>query len=67
MSSQTGRIRHIMFYPVKSAAGIEVPYAMLTEGGLVVEGHKDHEFMIVSRDPSFLEANKKQPSQEGGY
>lgn len=40
-----------MFYPVKSAAGIDVPAATLTPQGLRVSGIADHEFVIVRAEP----------------
>mgnify|MGYP001601531568 CR=1 FL=1 len=44
---ETPRIKHLVIYPVKSTAGIEVPNATLTEDGLVIGQYKDHQFMIV--------------------
>lgn len=44
---ETSRIRHLVIYPVKSTAGIELPNATLTEDGLVIGHYKDHQFMVV--------------------
>ncbi len=44
----------IIFYPVKSCAGITVPEAVLTEAGLAVDGVSDREWMVVSEDGQFL-------------
>ncbi len=55
---QEARIRNIAFYLIKSCAGLEVDRARLTRSGLVVNGYSDHQFMVVSDDPRFIEANK---------
>jgi uncharacterized protein YcbX len=44
----------IIFYPVKSCAGISVPEALLTETGLEVDGVCDREWMLVGEDAQFL-------------
>ncbi|MDB5933091.1 MAG: hypothetical protein JWQ01_435 [Massilia sp.] len=44
----------IIFYPVKSCAGISVPQALLTEAGLEVDGVSDREWMVVAEDGQFL-------------
>jgi uncharacterized protein YcbX len=44
----------IIFYPVKSCAGISVPEAVLTEAGLMVDGVCDREWMVVGEDGHFL-------------
>jgi uncharacterized protein YcbX len=44
----------IIFYPVKSCAGISVPQARLTAAGLVVEGVCDREWMVVDQGGQFL-------------
>ena len=40
-------IKHLVFYPVKSTAGIEIPAAILTPKGLALGLYQDHQFMIV--------------------
>lgn len=47
MSSKNARIKNLVFYPVKSAAGIDLQTAALTEEGLEVGLYADHQFMIV--------------------
>jgi uncharacterized protein YcbX len=44
----------IIFYPVKSCAGISVPEAVLTEAGLAVGGVSDREWMVVDPHGQFL-------------
>lgn len=44
----------IIFYPVKSCAGISVQQALLTESGLEVDGVSDREWMVVTDDGQFL-------------
>ncbi len=44
----------IIFYPVKSCAGISVAQALLTEAGLEVDGVADREWMVVTDDGHFL-------------
>jgi uncharacterized protein YcbX len=44
----------IIFYPVKSCAGISVAQALLTEAGLEVDGVCDREWMVVDEDGQFL-------------
>lgn len=44
----------IIFYPVKSCAGLSVPEAVLTEAGLAVDGVSDREWMVVSEEGQFL-------------
>jgi uncharacterized protein YcbX len=44
----------IIFYPVKSCAGISVAQALLTEAGLEVDGVADREWMLVTGDGQFL-------------
>jgi uncharacterized protein YcbX len=44
----------IIFYPVKSCAGIAVVQALLTEAGLEVDGIADREWMLVTSDGQFL-------------
>jgi uncharacterized protein YcbX len=44
----------IIFYPVKSCAGISVAEAVLTEAGLEVGGVSDREWMIVDEAGQFL-------------
>lgn len=44
----------IIFYPVKSCAGISVPEALLTAAGLVVDGVGDREWMVIDQDGQFL-------------
>lgn len=43
----TPRVKHLAFYPIKSAAGIEVQEAILDKGGLAVGRYRDHQFMVV--------------------
>jgi uncharacterized protein YcbX len=47
-------LAEIIFYPVKSCAGISVPQALLTAAGLVVDGVCDREWMVVDDDGQFL-------------
>ena len=47
MVHKSGQIKHLMLYPVKSAAGIDVSAATLTRQGLLVDGYADHQFVIV--------------------
>ena len=47
-------LSEIIFYPVKSCAGISVPEARLTEAGLEVDGVHDREWMVVDEDGQFL-------------
>lgn len=47
-------LSEIIFYPVKSCAGISVPEALLTEAGLVVDGIGDREWMLVDGEGQFL-------------
>ena len=44
----------IIFYPVKSCAGISVAQAVLTEAGLEVDGVCDREWMVVDEAGQFL-------------
>jgi uncharacterized protein YcbX len=44
----------IIFYPVKSCAGISVAQALLTDAGLEVDGVADREWMLVTIDGQFL-------------
>jgi uncharacterized protein YcbX len=44
----------IIFYPVKSCAGISVAAAVLTEAGLAVDGVSDREWMVVDAHGQFL-------------
>jgi len=44
----------IIFYPVKSCAGISVTQARLTDAGLEVDGVADREWMVVGEDGQFL-------------
>lgn len=44
----------IIFYPVKSCAGISVADAVLTEAGLEVDGVCDREWMVVDEAGQFL-------------
>jgi uncharacterized protein YcbX len=44
----------IIFYPVKSCAGISVEQARLTAAGLVVDGVGDREWMVVDEAGQFL-------------
>jgi uncharacterized protein YcbX len=44
----------IIFYPVKSCAGISVAEAVLTDAGLAVDGVCDREWMVVDEDGQFL-------------
>ena len=44
----------IIFYPVKSCAGIAVTQARLTDAGLEVDGIADREWMVVGADGQFL-------------
>ncbi|HEU4372568.1 MAG TPA: MOSC N-terminal beta barrel domain-containing protein [Telluria sp.] len=44
----------IVFYPVKSCAGISVAEALLTEAGLEVDGVCDREWMVVDQTGQFL-------------
>ena len=62
------RISDIRIYPVKGCAGKDVAEAYLTRGGLVVNGVKDHQYVVVSTDPGFVRANpKKGEYKEGLY
>jgi uncharacterized protein YcbX len=62
----------IVFYPVKSCAGISVPEARLTAAGLAVDGVSDREWMVVDLDGRFLTQREHPrmalitPSLEGG-
>ena len=56
------RIRNLVIYPVKSCGGVEVERAVLTPSGLVANGHRDHQYMVVSIDPEFIRVNKKEPN-----
>ena len=47
-------LSELVFYPVKSCAGISVPEAVLTEAGLQVDGVCDREWMVVDEDGQFL-------------
>ncbi|MET0857125.1 MAG: MOSC N-terminal beta barrel domain-containing protein [Telluria sp.] len=47
-------LSEIIFYPVKSCAGISVAQALLTEAGLEVDGIADREWMLVTSDGQFL-------------
>ncbi|WP_426175782.1 MOSC domain-containing protein [Massilia sp. TWR1-2-2] len=47
-------LSEIIFYPVKSCAGMSVPHAQLTEAGLEVDGVADREWMVVTDDGQFL-------------
>ena len=47
MEHKSDQIKHLMLYPVKSAAGIDVSAATLTRQGLLVDGYADHQFVIV--------------------
>lgn len=64
------RIKHLMFYPVKSAAGMEVQNAILTEAGLQVHPYADHQFMVVRTNPDgqgvyhFVTQRDKRNSQD---
>ncbi len=44
----------IIFYPVKSCAGISVAEALLTEAGLAAGGACDREWMVVNEQGEFL-------------
>ncbi|MBI4170668.1 MAG: MOSC N-terminal beta barrel domain-containing protein [Candidatus Aenigmarchaeota archaeon] len=61
----TAKISNIAFYPIKSTAGIEIPSATLTPAGLVFGNYKDHEFMVVSNDRKFIDANRKGSYKSG--
>ena len=62
------RVKHLAFYPVKSAAGIEIPYATLTPSGLAFNKIKDHMYMVVSAEKGFVEANGQYKGvHEDGY
>jgi uncharacterized protein len=47
-------LSEIIFYPVKSCAGIVVPEARLTAAGLAVDGVSDREWMVVDANGQFL-------------
>lgn len=47
-------LSELIFYPVKSCAGISVPEAVLAEAGLQVEGVCDREWMVVDERGQFL-------------
>jgi uncharacterized protein YcbX len=47
-------LSELIFYPVKSCAGIAVREAVLTEAGLAVDGVCDREWMVVGPDGVFL-------------
>lgn len=47
-------LSEIIFYPVKSCAGIAVAEAVLTEAGLAVDGVSDREWMVVDEAGQFL-------------
>ena len=47
-------LSEIIFYPVKSCAGMSVREAVLTEAGLAVDGVCDREWMLVDEDGQFL-------------
>jgi uncharacterized protein YcbX len=47
-------LSEIIFYPIKSCAGISVPEALLTDAGLAVDGVADREWMLVGEDGQFL-------------
>jgi uncharacterized protein YcbX len=47
-------LSELIFYPVKSCAGIPVREAVLTEAGLEVDGVRDREWMVVGEDGQFL-------------
>lgn len=59
MEHQSARIKHIVIYPVKSCGRIELEQAFLTMSGLRSGNYADHEFMVVSNDREFAEANNK--------
>jgi uncharacterized protein len=51
-----GRIVHLQIYPVKGAAGVllddVIPGVVsFTPSGLIYQGHRDHQFMIVHAEP----------------
>lgn len=52
MVQETATIKHLAFYPVKGAGRIGVREAYLSREGLVVDGYKDHGFMIVRGEPN---------------
>lgn len=43
-------IKHLMFYPIKSAAGIPLANAYLNEQGLTYGEYTDHQYMIVRKE-----------------
>jgi len=45
-------IEHLVYYPIKGADGIKTQVARITQTGLSVDGHKDHEYMIVHANPT---------------
>ena len=47
-------LSELIFYPVKSCAGISVPEAVLTEAGLQADGVCDREWMVVDEGGQFL-------------
>jgi len=65
MEYQNTRIRNIVIYPVKSAAGIELQGATLTPSGLTTGYYSDHQYMIVCNNPDFIRSNAEK--NEGVY
>jgi uncharacterized protein YcbX len=47
-------LSQILFYPVKSCAGLSVPAAILTRAGLQVGAVRDREWMVTGEDGQFL-------------
>jgi uncharacterized protein YcbX len=65
-------LSELIFYPIKSCAGIPVRQAVLTEAGLEVDGLCDREWMVVDEDGQFLTQREHPrmalvtPSLDGG-
>ncbi|XP_015929045.1 mitochondrial amidoxime-reducing component 1-like isoform X2 [Parasteatoda tepidariorum] len=51
---RVGRIKKILFYPVKSLKGIELSEAECTESGFVVHGLYERSFMLMTKDLKLL-------------
>jgi uncharacterized protein YcbX len=47
-------LSEIIFYPIKSCAGVSVPDAVLSEAGITVDGVGDREWMLVDDERLFL-------------
>jgi uncharacterized protein YcbX len=54
LNQRMATLSEIIFYPIKSCAGISVPNARLTGAGLVVDGMCDREWMVVDEGGRFL-------------